>query len=93
MKDTMVSIRMPESLAKELASEATKEHFLDLSEFIRSIVRREWLQNSRQDVKTELQSLRKRIEGELKTITSERVQKEVSLELKKIQENLSKGGQ
>jgi Arc/MetJ-type ribon-helix-helix transcriptional regulator len=92
MKDTMVSIRMPEALAKELEQQAVEEHFLDLSEFIRSIVRKEWLQRAKPDVASELQSLRKRIETELSAITRERVQKEVAAELRKIQEQLKRGG-
>lgn len=93
MKDTMVSIRMPEALAKELAQQAEKEHFLDVSEFIRSVVRKEWQKHTKPDIASELQSLRKKVENELKEISNERVQKEVAEELKKIQENLKRGGQ
>ncbi len=93
MKDTMVSIRMPEALAKELSAQAEKEHFLDISEFIRSVVRSEWQKHSKPDVVSELQSLRKKVENELKEISNERVQKEVAEELKKIQESLKRGGQ
>lgn len=93
MKDTMVSIRMPETLAKELAIRAEQSHFLDLSEYIRSVVRSEWQKNAKSDITSELQSLRKKIESELKEISNERVQKEVAEELKKIQESLRRGVQ
>lgn len=39
MKDTVLSIRLPSSLVKELKSLLEKEHFLDMSEQIRTIVR------------------------------------------------------
>ena len=93
MKDTMVSIRMPESLAKKLAIKAEQEHFLDLSEFVRSVVRREWQKNAKPDIASELKSLSKKVEEELKSISNERVQKEVTEELRKIQENLKRGAQ
>jgi Arc/MetJ-type ribon-helix-helix transcriptional regulator len=92
MKDVMVSIRMPEALAKELEQRAAQEHFLDLSEFIRSIVRREWLQQAKPDIIAELHALRKKVEEELKAVAEERVQKEVAEELRKIQEHLKRGG-
>jgi Arc/MetJ-type ribon-helix-helix transcriptional regulator len=92
MKDTLVSIRMPDSLAKELEQQAKKEHFLDLSEFIRSVVRSQWQKNAKGDIRAELQSLRKKVEEQLKEISNERVQKEVAEELRKIQENLRRGG-
>lgn len=39
MTDTVVSVRMPSSLVRELKILVTKNHFKDLSEEIRSIVR------------------------------------------------------
>jgi Arc/MetJ-type ribon-helix-helix transcriptional regulator len=90
MKDTLVSIRMPEGLAKDLEQQSQQEHFLDLSEFIRSVVRKEWLRQTNPQL-AELQSLRKKVEDELTKVTEERIHKEVSHELKKIYEQLKKG--
>jgi len=47
MKETMVSVRMPDSLYKMLLNEVGEAHFLDLSEEIRSIVRKKWLSSAR----------------------------------------------
>jgi metal-responsive CopG/Arc/MetJ family transcriptional regulator len=44
MTDVVVSIRMPSSLVKELKILAQKNHFKDLSEEIRSLVRTKCLQ-------------------------------------------------
>jgi Arc/MetJ-type ribon-helix-helix transcriptional regulator len=44
MKSTIVSVRVPESLARELKEKIKTGHFLDLSEATRSIVRKRWLE-------------------------------------------------
>jgi Arc/MetJ-type ribon-helix-helix transcriptional regulator len=43
MTNTIVSIRIPKSLVKELRMVSEKDHFMDLSEAVRSIVRAKWL--------------------------------------------------
>ncbi|HIJ03621.1 MAG: hypothetical protein QS99_C0015G0035 [archaeon GW2011_AR4] len=44
MANSLVSLRLPESLVKELKTCSDKDHYLDLSEAIRSIVRDKWLE-------------------------------------------------
>ena len=39
MKDTIVSVRMPSTLVKELRGLAEKNHYMDLSEELRSVIR------------------------------------------------------
>lgn len=39
MKDTIVSVRMPSTLVKELKDLAEKNHYMDLSEELRSVIR------------------------------------------------------
>lgn len=46
MTDVLVSIRMPASLVAQLRQLAEKNHFMDLSEEIRSIVRQKCLEHS-----------------------------------------------
>jgi len=43
MADQIVSVRMPVSLLNELKELAEKNHFLDVSEEIRSILRSKWM--------------------------------------------------
>ncbi|MBR9699505.1 hypothetical protein GOV09_03565 [Candidatus Woesearchaeota archaeon] len=42
--NAIVSIRVPSSLAKNLKEIVQKDHFLDVSETVRSIVRKRWLE-------------------------------------------------
>lgn len=42
MLDQIVSVRMPVSLVNELKNISEKNHFLDVSEAIRSIIRERW---------------------------------------------------
>ena len=91
MTDVMVSVRMPKSLLLELKELTKKQHFLDLSELIRSITRKKWIQYTNPEL-YELKSLRKGIEDELKKKSVERVREEVNKELEKIKKELAKGG-
>ena len=91
MKDVMVSIRMPPALAEELQNLSREDYFLDLSEFIRSIARKKWLEHTKPEL-SELKGLRKSIEDELKQVTQKRVHEEVAEELRKIRDQLKKGG-
>ena len=44
MNSTIVSVRIPQSLVKEVKDISTRDHFLDMSEAVRSIVRKKWLE-------------------------------------------------
>lgn len=44
MSDTIVSIRIPESMVKELRDIVTRDHYLDLSETVRGVVRKKWME-------------------------------------------------
>ena len=50
MNDAIVSVRIPASLLKELHAIADHDHFLDLSECVRSIIRAKALQMLEQPV-------------------------------------------
>ncbi|MBU0756533.1 MAG: hypothetical protein KKF44_00580 [Nanoarchaeota archaeon] len=52
---------MPETLLSELREYANKNHFLDVSEELRSILRERWLEQN-DPYSTELEKLRKNIE-------------------------------
>ena len=57
MNDIMVSIRMPESLLSELRAFAEKQHCMDVSEAVRSIVRNKWLDAEQPELR-EIEKLR-----------------------------------
>ncbi len=42
MTEVLVSVRIPSRLVKELKTVAKENHFLDLSEAMRSIIRKRW---------------------------------------------------
>lgn len=44
LADQIVSVRMPISLVTELKNLAEKNHFLDISEEVRSLLRDKWLE-------------------------------------------------
>jgi len=48
MADDIVSIRIPSSLVSELRKTVEKEHFKDLSELIRTVVRKRFLESQKQ---------------------------------------------
>jgi len=91
MDDVMVSIRMPESLFEALQKEVKEGHYLDISELLRTIVRKQWNIHQQPELAI-MKKLRLEIEKDLKAISKEKLQKEVNNELKKIQEHIKKGG-
>ena len=82
---------MPKALANELRDLVKKEHFLDLSEQIRSIVRQKWESNSNPEI-FEIKRLRQGIEDGIREKSLKRIQQEVAKELEKIKSSLKKEG-
>lgn len=91
VNDVMLSIRMPKSLVLELKESAKTQHFLDLSEEVRSIVRQKWNSYLNPEL-FELKKLRQNIEDEIKNKGTKRLQHEVAKELEKIKSQLKKEG-
>jgi Arc/MetJ-type ribon-helix-helix transcriptional regulator len=91
MNDVMVTIRMPKSLADELRGLTKKRHFMDLSEEVRSIVRRNWLECTNPELSL-IKKLREEIENEIKSSSKKKIQHEVAKELEKIRAQLKKEG-
>jgi Arc/MetJ-type ribon-helix-helix transcriptional regulator len=76
MKNSLVSIRIPKALVEELKKASQKDHFLDLSETVRSIVRDRWIQT--QDPSSyHLQQIKKEIHDGLKARSSDQIIKEL----------------
>ena len=90
MTDVMVSVRMPKSLLDKLNAYVKANDYLDLSESIRSIVRKKWMEHTNPEL-MEMKKLREDIKDELQQATIKKVRHEVNNELKKIQQQL-KGG-
>ena len=90
MSDAIVSIRMPKSLLIELKHLSEKEHFLDVSEEVRSIVRKKWDSHVNPEI-YQLQKLSHDIGSEVRKKSEKRIQQEIAKELEKIKLQL-KGG-
>ena len=65
MNDVIVSIRIPNSLLLELRALSEKKHFLDVSEGVRSIVRKKWLSAVSPDIMV-LKEIKENIKEEIK---------------------------
>ena len=46
MNDSVVTVRMPKGLVEDLNKLIEKQHYMDLSEAIRSILRKEYLKSN-----------------------------------------------
>ena len=73
MNEVLVSVRMPESLLLKLKELAEKQHYMDVSEEIRSIVRKNWFKSLYPEL-LEIKRLRQDILDEIK----KKSEKEVS---------------
>ena len=60
--DKIVSVRMPVSLVSELRDIAQDNHYLDVSEAIRSMLRRKWLEQ-REPGKAKLMEIKQSLSG------------------------------
>ncbi len=78
MKDTVVSIRLPNTLVQELKELAQENHYLDLSEQIRTIIRKKCEQHQ-SPYKYEVQKMREQLEQKISN-TKETKDKEKLLE-------------
>lgn len=91
MNEVLVSIRMPRSMLLKLKELAKKDHFMDLSEEIRSITRKKWLSSTNPEL-FEIQNLRKDIIKEVKKKSKNEIRKKIINELNEIKKDLKKEG-
>jgi Arc/MetJ-type ribon-helix-helix transcriptional regulator len=83
MKNYMISVRIPSSFINELKQVSKKDHYLDLSEAVRSIIRDNW--NQKKDpLAYQVQALRKEISDSI----SKKSNEDLLEELKKIRDTL-----
>lgn len=83
MANSLVSIKIPASLLKELKDLSKKDHFLDVSEAIRSIVRNNWIKE-KENIQEQVRKLRKEITENI----NQKKQEEILLELQEIRDNI-----
>ena len=91
MNDILVSVRMPSSMLLKLKELVKKEHFMDLSDEIRSITRKRWLAFKNPEL-VEIKNLRKDILKEVRKKSENEIRKKVINELNEIKKDLKKEG-
>ena len=89
LNDVLVSIRMPESLLSKLKELAEKDHYMDISEEIRSITRKNWFKSLYPEL-MEIKRLRKDIINEIKKKSQKEISKKVIGELNDIKDQIKK---
>lgn len=90
-KNSLVSIRIPETLLKDLQNLAQKNHFLDVSEQVRSIVRNKW-QEAQDPYAYQIKKLRNEISTALNKGTEVKSQERLLKELEKIRDSIRGDG-
>lgn len=90
MKEVLVSVRMPSSMIHGLRGKADRHHFLDVSEAVRSIVRKNWMRHASPEL-FELRQLRNQIGTALLEKSRKRLQQEINRELASIRDSLKRG--
>lgn len=80
MKDAMISVRIPSSLVQELKELAEENHFLDLSEQIREIIRIK--------CSTQLEQSKSQLQSQTRQTPRKENKSESSNEKEKLMQNL-----
>ncbi|GEM_PF-5870884 len=83
MNDVLVTIRIPEAMLQELRKAAEQDHFMDLSEAVRNIIRKNWAAKS-DPYLYELRRLREEISDSVKEKSRKMAERMIVEELKKI---------
>ena len=86
---TLVSIKIPAPLYKKLEEKAKEEHYLDISEAIKTIIRNKYLETNNPE--TRINQLRQEIMKKLETKVNSEVQEKVIEELSNIKNLLERG--
>ncbi len=90
--NTIVSVRIPQSMVADLKGKVKESHFLDLSEAVRSVVRKRWLEWK--DPNTfQIKRLREDIKEVIKEKTKTSKEELLLNELERIRQMLSEGGE
>jgi len=87
MKDIMISVRVPSGLVKELKELTEKNHYLDLSEHMRSIIREKSMQFA-EPYRYELSKMREQMESKISSNKAIEEKKKLVEELRNIIQEL-----
>jgi Arc/MetJ-type ribon-helix-helix transcriptional regulator len=91
MSEPLVSVRLPSSLVKELRGISEKDHYLDLSECVRSIIRTKSMQAA-DPYTSELREVKEEIKNRLSEkaalVKQEAKKEKVTKDLRKVLEQL-----
>ena len=87
MNDVLVSVRMPEPLYIELKELAKEEFYMDVSEEVRSIIRKKWMMSMHPEL-IEISKLKKDILSEMKKRTENEITKKIIQELNEIKKKV-----
>jgi Arc/MetJ-type ribon-helix-helix transcriptional regulator len=72
----MISVRIPSSLVDELRDVSQKDHFMDLSEAVRSIIRKRWM-SAKDPLSVRIDHLREEIIGNISKSSQETLVREL----------------
>jgi len=86
-KNKLVSVRLPSSLVEELRVLAEKNHYLDVSELIRSVLRQRWF-GQKDPLSYQIKKLRDDIEQDISNKASHEVNLQLIEELERIKRSL-----
>jgi Arc/MetJ-type ribon-helix-helix transcriptional regulator len=89
LKDVMISVRVPSGLLTELKELTEKNHYMDLSEHIRAIIREKSMQFA-EPYKYELTKMREEMESKISANKSIEEKKKLVEELKNIIQELKR---
>ena len=87
MTDVLVSVRMPKTLLTKLKQHSVDHDFLDVSEQLRSIVRKEWMKKVQPELR-EIEQLKGQVLDELKKKEQKEINKRIISELNEIRKEL-----
>jgi len=90
--NVLVSIRMPKTLVKEFREVSKKDHYLDVSEAIRSVLRQKYVELKAPEA-FELKMLRNEISDSIRNNAIKQDQKSFLRKLDKIKRILEEGDQ
>jgi Arc/MetJ-type ribon-helix-helix transcriptional regulator len=87
VKDVMISVRVPSGLVKELKELTEKNHYLDLSEHMRAIIREKSMQYA-EPYRYELSKMREQMENKISSNKAIEEKKKLVEELRNIIQEL-----
>jgi len=85
MTNSICSVRIPESMHRELKESIKKDHYLDLSEAVRGVIRSRWLEY-KDPSSFQIKKLRQDIKGIVKEKTKKSKEEHLVAELEKIKD-------